>query len=167
MFMTKPAYNRGKGKAVAWLRDHAAYDGDECLIWPFSRIPEGYGMFGYLGELLYAHRFMCEIVHGPAPSKKHQAAHSCGNGHEGCVNQNHLSWKDKFGNAQDRVKHGNQSKAGRVRNILTLTDVSEILAFKGKVSQYLLAPIYGVSRETISAIHTGRDGRVKSFNARS
>ncbi len=67
-----------KGKCVEWLREHVAHEGDECLIWPFARNPEkGYGTLGYLGHIHYAHRFMCALVHGPAPKGKPQATHSC------------------------------------------------------------------------------------------
>lgn len=31
---------RGEGEAVKWLRDHADYDGDECLIFPFYLNPD-------------------------------------------------------------------------------------------------------------------------------
>lgn len=86
---------RGEGKTIKWLRAHTDYSHDWCLIWPFVSKLHGYGQFGYLGKNYYAHRFMCELAHGPAPSPLHEAAHSCGRGHEGCVNPQHLSWKTK------------------------------------------------------------------------
>src|SRR3990167_5821208 len=86
-------YNYGKGKAAAWLRAHADYHGDDCLIWPFARKQDGRGQIGYEGETYGAHEFMCILVNGPAPSPIHETAHSCGNGHGGCVNPKHLSWK--------------------------------------------------------------------------
>lgn len=49
---------------------------------------------------------MCQKAHGDPPSPKHDAAHSCGRGHEGCVNPNHLSWKTKKQNQADRITHG-------------------------------------------------------------
>lgn len=152
-----PATKRGEGRAIKFLQNNLAYQGDDCLIWPYCRNPgTGYGMLGHLGKMLYAHRFMCELAHGPAPSPKHYATHSCGMGHEGCVNPRHLKWDTPTGNAMDRLAHGNNNKPGRKRNKLTKTQVDEIRAWKGHISQYLLAPIYGVSRETISSIHTGR-----------
>jgi hypothetical protein len=136
------AWNRGKGAAVAWLRAHAAHQGDECLTWPFSRIGKGYGSFGYLRKQLYAHRFMCELVHGPAPSPQHQAAHSCGKGHEGCVNPRHLSWKTNSENQLDRSAHGNREP--KRRTILTVEQVTTIRALKGHKTQREIADMFGV-----------------------
>ena len=154
--MTTSNPRRGEGKAAKFLHDHVFYAGDACLIWPFSTMPTGYGSLGYLGRVHYAHRFMCELVHGPAPTPKHYASHHCGNGHKGCVHPRHLAWKTPYDNAIDRLKHGNNQKAGRVRDKLTTEQASEIHALKGVMTQYELAALYKVSRETISSIHTGR-----------
>lgn len=86
--------NKGKGKVAQWLREHASHTGLNCLAYPFFRNQwTGYAQFGFEGKMLYAHRFMCELKNGPAPSDKHHAAHTCGNGHMGCVNPMHLAWK--------------------------------------------------------------------------
>jgi hypothetical protein len=63
-------------------------------------------MLGYLGDTLYAHRLMCQLAHGDPPTPDHIAAHSCGRGHEGCVNPNHLSWKTYSENELDKRVHG-------------------------------------------------------------
>jgi len=149
---------KGEGAGVKFLRDNVLYAGDSCLVWPLSRHPTGYGTLGYLGKIHYAHRFMCELVHGPAPTPKHFASHHCGNGHKGCVHPRHLAWKTPSGNAIDRVKHGNNwPKGHRVKySKLNKEKASEIRALKGFVTQYELATLYGVSRETVSHIHCGR-----------
>ena len=152
------AHNKGKGKAVRWLRDHVSYDGNDCLIWPFS-ISRGYGMFGYLGEILCAHRFMCELVHGPAPTPKHETAHSCGNGHKACVHPKHVSWKLPVDNAADRKAHGTSgwpSSRGGKRYKLTAEQVAEIRAMRGKATSDELGQTYGVAQTTIVEIWNGR-----------
>lgn len=150
-------WNRGKGKVVAWLRENASHVGQNCLKYPFPIDPKlGYALFGLNGKLLYAHRFMCELKNGPAPSPKHEAAHTCGNAHMGCINPNHLEWKTRVGNAQDRKRHGNyQDRKGKPRFVLTLEQVEEIKSLKGIETQFTLAERFGVSRQTISGIHTG------------
>lgn len=141
----------GKGKVVAWLREHASYDSDNCLIFPFSRNAEtGYGTFGYLGKMPYAHRFMCELIHGPAPADRPYCAHSCGKGHEGCVNPKHLSWKSVRDNLLDRREHGTvryntHGKFGRLGDY----EIAMIRALKGIATQSQLAALFGVKRPAI------------------
>lgn len=143
--MAHPAYNKGKGKAVAWLREHVTYAGDSCLIWPFARITtKGYGTFGYNGRSHYAHRFMCELVNGPPPTKRHQAGHTCGLGHEGCVHPLHLKWKTNAQNQRDRRTHGTSNKSGRAKRLLTFGQIAEIRALKGRETQRSLANRFGV-----------------------
>lgn len=150
--------NKGKGKSAAWLFEHAGHSGKNCLKWPFpySKLV-GYPQFGYHGKVLYAHRFMCELKNGAPPSPKSEAAHTCGNAHMQCVNPNHLVWKTRKGNAEDRLAHGNyQDHVGMQHFRLRPAQVDEIRALKGIESQYALAERFGVSRCSISSIHTGR-----------
>lgn len=146
---------KGAGETARWLADHVGHQGDACLIWPFGRNPEtGYGQLGYKGKSFYAHRFMCELVHGQ-PQPKQYAVHSCGNGHEGCVNPRHLAWDSSAGNASDRVFHGRGTAPGASKAKLTQDLADQIRALKGHVSQYVIARDYGVSRENIARIHRG------------
>lgn len=150
-----PSPNSGKGLAVEFLRANVRYREARCLTWPYSRNEIGYGQFGYRGRQYKAHRFMCELAHGPAPSPRHQAAHSCGNGHLGCVNPNHLSWKTAGDNQAERTVHGTARKAGRPFSLLSEDQVAEIRSLKGKMTNTALAARFGVHRETIGNIVRG------------
>ena len=125
-------------------------------MWPFSTV-RGYGRFGYLGKGYYAHRFMCELAHGTPPSEDHQAAHSCGNGHMGCVNPRHLAWKTKSENQFDCRDHGTHAKtnAGN-RGKLTMQMADEIRALKGIKLQWQIAEEYKISESAVSDIWLGR-----------
>jgi hypothetical protein len=157
---------KGKGKAVQWLRDNVTYAGDGCLLsWPFYRHPKkGYGVFGYNGKLYHAPRFMCELVNGPPPNPKHEAAHSCGNALLGCLAPNHLSWKTPLENAADKQLHGTAAtRWGKqpTRYVLTADDVAKIRALEGAVTQRELANRFGVSENNIQLIlkrKTWKDG---------
>lgn len=152
--MPSGGQNRGKGKGVRWAREAATYAGDDCLIFPYARNAEtGYGTFGYLGKIQYAHRFVCELVHGPAPTEKHYATHSCGNGQGGCANPRHLAWDTSAGNADDRVFHGRNTGGGRRKLTQALAD--QIRALKGVRSQYVIAREFNISRENVARIHRG------------
>lgn len=144
---------KGKGRGVTFLHEHANYEGDDCLSWPLNRTG-GYGMFGLNGKLLYAHRYMCELVHGPAPADRPYCAHSCGKGHEGCVNPRHLSWKSVSGNLLDRREHGTvryntNGKNGRLGDY----EIAMIRALKGIATQAQLAALFGVKRPAIQYWH--------------
>jgi hypothetical protein len=92
------------GKLWAWLLVHRSFSGDHCLIWPFSRHQKGYPSQLTISGLNHrerATRVMCALVHGPAPTTKHQAAHSCHNGHLGCVHPQHLHWATGAENAAE------------------------------------------------------------------
>ncbi len=145
---------RGSGKAVAWLRARVGYQGDDCLIWPFC-LCSGYGHFGHEGENHYAHRFMCELVNGPPPTPFHEAAHSCGRGHLGCVSPIHLEWKTTSDNQLDRTLHGTRNIGGP-RGKITFEQAEEIRALKGQKTQQEIAAMFGISRSQVSWIMTGK-----------
>lgn len=148
---------KGNGKTIQWLRDHVGYDADYCLVWPFYRNPNGYGQMGYLGEPYYAHRMMCTLAHGEPPTPQHEAAHSCGNGHGGCCNPKHLSWKTISENLLDCAAHGTQARSFHgSKGRLTEEQVEGIRALRGKKTQMEIADIFGVSAPTVRDIFLGR-----------
>lgn len=140
------------GAPLSWVKEVALpFSGDECLAWPFSRTTYGYGEMRLSGRAVGAHRYICEASHGPAPSSQHQAAHSCGNGHLGCVNWRHISWKTPAENAADRAEHGTQVRGeDHPLSKLTEEDVLEIRTLTGIQTQRELAERFNVS---ITAVH--------------
>src|SRR4029077_17580108 len=146
--MTNPR-TKGRGKNALWLKAHVAHDGDECLIWPFCRKQDGRGQIGYEGRLYGAHELMCIFVNGPKPTPKHETAHSCGNGHNGCVHPRHVSWKTPTENHQDTIRHGH---ARKYEKKLTDEQAAEIRSLKGIETQAALAVRFAVSNTTIAEI---------------
>lgn len=144
-----------------WLQAHVAHDGDECLIWPKFKEPEkGYGRvavpkgtFGCKGKIAWAHRTMCWLAHGAPPTLKHQASHSCHNGHLGCVNPRHLRWQTQSENILENVAAGRHfgSPYGR-KGKLKPQQVLEIRAAWPRVTQRELAAKYGTHVENIGKI---------------
>lgn len=134
-----------------------AYDGDECLTWPYQRDSHGYGRFdSEQGETRLVSRQVCEAVHGPAPSPDHEAAHSCGRGDKACVTKRHLSWKTKTENEADKLVHGTAPRGER-HGMAKLTN-EQVFEIKrsSSVPLPILAERYGVSRTLICAIRKGR-----------
>lgn len=133
------------------------YDGDDCLIWPFSRTPGGYGQIRVNGKTGYVTRLICQEMFGPPPSPKHHAAHSCGNGSKGCCTKRHLRWASPAENIQDKFKHGTIIKGEAVAaSKLTVDQVRHIKSFKGVLTQMEIAAYFGVSQTNISQIFLGK-----------
>lgn len=146
--VTVPNYRKGKGKAFAWMQAHVAYEGDECLTWPFSRDGRvGRGRIQHNGKQAWAHRFMCELAHGPAPTPKHQAGHNCGKGHEGCVNPRHLEWKTNAQNQLDRAAHGTVMRKWTKK--LTAAQGEQMRALRPTKTIVELAKMFGCSFGTV------------------
>lgn len=157
-----------KGEARRYYEDVVLrFEGDECLIWPFSRGGFGYGQVDLpTPGSRYVHRRACEAIYGPAPSDQHEAAHSCGNGAGGCCNPTHLRWATRTENQNDRVEHGTSNR-GSKHGMSKLDDatVVQILAAKGTGSQREIGLRFGVSQAAVSMIFSGdRWGWLSSAN---
>lgn len=144
-----------------WLHAHVNYNGPDCLIWPFSRQPTGYGAFSDRStgerETHYAHRYMCELVNGAPPDPIYEAAHSCGRGNDGCVDPRHLSWKTISENARDCRAHGTEKRnRWGWKGKMTRRQVDEIWSLKSRETQAVIAAKMNVSPSTVRDIFLGR-----------
>ena len=123
----------------------------ECCIWPFN-LSRGYGAFD---EKRAAHRYVCELTHGPAPSSNHDAAHTCGI--PSCVNPLHIVWKTKKANCADKLVHDTHSRGERGHGSkLTNEQAAEIRRRSSGMSDRALAREYGVSHAAIWLIRHGK-----------
>lgn len=133
------------------------FKGGDCLPWPYACDPQGRGRIRLNGKTVLVSRAVCEAVNGLPPSPKHEAAHSCGNGHEGCCNPTHLSWKTSAENKADMLTHGTAVRGERHGNAkITEETAREILALKGTMLQREIAELFGIDRRHVNRIHTGK-----------
>ena len=102
--MSKPGPARGSGRGVNFLRAAIEADTDECILWPFYRMKNGYGQVSLHDGSHLAHRTVCIVAHGEPPQGKPQAAHHCGQ--RACVNPNHIRWASQTENEADKFSHG-------------------------------------------------------------
>lgn len=137
---------------LPWLLDNVAHEGDDCLIWPFNRNDRGYGQLSMGGKIQRAHRVMCELVHGKPPTSKHQASHSCGNGHLGCVHPKHLRWATNSENQLERWRvHGRRAhNTGGPKGIISPANAKKLMASYGKISIDDAAKEYGIKRGAVN-----------------
>ena len=101
------------------------------------------------GKRRTAYSVVLELHSGERP-KKLMATHSCDD--QICCNPYHLSWnthQKNMNDMKDRERHGIPK---------TVVRAIRKLRSEGK-SQQSIADLYGISRETVSAIDTGRSKR--------
>lgn len=140
---------------IRWIEAHVDEPDGPCLIWPFSRADGGRGYVYFGGRRIPAPRAMCIMAHGEPPSPGLHAAHSCGNGHLGCMHPKHLRWATPVENAADTLIHGTRVRGMMTPNsILSEDQVREIRASSEKGVR--LAERHGVSQSTICCIRKGR-----------
>ena len=135
-----------------------AYEGEDCLVWPYYGAGNGaYALIYWGGKLQLVHRLVCEAINGPAPTSGHQAAHLCGNGHLGCVSPRHLTWKTKSENQMDKLTHGTMAHGDRnAKSKLTADSVCQIRQLSGRLSQRELGKMFGVSQTAIGSVLRGK-----------
>jgi hypothetical protein len=132
-----------------------SYTGEDCLIWPYARDSNGYGQLRKDGTVYYVARLVCEVAHGAPPTPEHEAAHSCGKGHEACCAKSHLRWATVVDNHADKKIHGTYKNPPIVAK-LTPSDVLAIRDLKGRMTQREIAKMFGVQHAAIGCIHRGK-----------
>ncbi len=127
----------------------------ECVTWPFSRDRKGYGKIWWEGRCVGAHTIVCAQKHGPRPSEEHHAAHTCNQGHSGCVNPEHLLWKHRRLNLSlDKLSAGTTRPGEKHPSAkLSDADVNHILTCGERGID--LAAKFNVAQSTISMIRRG------------
>lgn len=145
------------GEAIAWLKAHVGFSREECLPWPFARSNGGRGKIKIDGREEGAHRAMCRLAHGNPERDELEAAHSCGKGHEGCVNPKHLRWATRQENVADKFTHGTTLRGEMSPGAkLTADDVMAIKSMAAnKFSQSEIATTYGIHQSMVSKILSG------------
>lgn len=144
-----------RGEKLEWLRSHVAFDGPNCLIFPFTK--ERYGKINVDGRQTTASRMMCTLAHGEPPTPDHEAAHLCGNGHIACVHPRHLEWKTPVENQADRVAHDTHVRGERCKTSkLKVGQVRVIRSLQGKETSGQVAKRFDVNKSAIKAIWTRR-----------
>lgn len=140
-----------ESQSTRWLQEHLDYPHDWCcLIWPFARKGGGYVAIG--GEGILVHRLVCEHRNGPAPTPEHHAAHSCGRGHDGCVNQWHLNWRTPSENQLERFEqHGIEP-----RSKINSEQAAKIRDLKGFATSDTIAMMFGISESNVRLIQAGK-----------
>jgi len=141
------------------------YEGDDCLIWPYGKTGLGYAQVAVDRKKKLVCRLICELLYGPPPTEKHQAAHSCGNGLKGCCNPKHLRWATASENMQDQIAHGTTAKGERNGNAkLTEAKVAQIRELAGKMAQRKIVEAVGTSQCNVWRVIHGQTWAGNAFS---
>jgi hypothetical protein len=121
---------------------------------------EGYCIVGLWSDgrtvTFQVHRLVCDAFHGPAPSRRHQAAH--GNGDKTDNRATNLRWATPRENASDKERHGTVVR-GEAHPFSKLTDAA-VLEIRGAPNGQCgrLAAKYGVLRTHVSRLRSKTRG---------
>lgn len=146
-----------RGTARAFIEAAIAGDTSACVLWPFSTrrgstSQSRYGKLQIEKRTRQAHRYVCEMAHGPAPNPGMDAAHLCGVSL--CINWRHLTWATKKENHRHRLFHGTEGRGEKhPRARLRESDIRAIreMATTGK-SRRAIAQQFGVTEEHANLI---------------
>lgn len=153
------------GEPLRWIEDHANYQGEDCIRWPFSMTEDGPSTIVFEWRHVTAGRVMCILAHGSPPTPEHETAHSCGNGHLGCMNRRHLRWATAQENQLDAIKHGTQTglRYFGSAHFMAKLDEEKVRTISALMHTGLgnaeIARRFGVEPSTISSIRRGRTWR--------
>lgn len=147
---------RAKRDEIAkFLKVAIEYSGDDCLIWPYYRRENGYPQMTNLGKKTSPSITVCKAIHGDQPSARHEVAHSCGNGHLGCVSGKHVRWATPKENNADKIVHGTLNRGERNGQAkLTKTEVHSIRLLHGLfgMSHRELGRQFGIAQGNVTQI---------------
>lgn len=125
----------------------------DCIRWPFSMMPSGYGVLNYEGRVQNAHRIVHRLATGE--NKALDVAHSCGN--RWCVNPDHLRWATRSQNMQDKVGHGTHARGEKSpRSKMSNKKARAIASDLGCLSHKDIAQKHGVKVWIVADISAGR-----------
>lgn len=119
----------------------------DCWVWTGAvndRNRPSYGRIRIDGRTRYTHRLSWEMHHGPVPAGM-EVCHTCDN--PPCVRPDHLFLGTTSDNQQDACRKGRNRRRLNPGAVLIIRE----LADRG-VTGRAMAPVFGVSEQTISMI---------------
>lgn len=142
----KPAFAR------SFLEAALSSTTDLCIVWPYSLTSTGYPQITIAGKIKKVCRYVCEQVHGPAPSdQRYVAAHAPQECHNPkCINPKHLRWATYSQNEADKHLDGTVTE---YYSSLSKLEVADVYAIRNSTeSTKVLARRYCVSIVTVQRI---------------
>ena len=130
----------------------AAQNTSQCIIWPYKKTSNKYGLVGFLGRSMSAHRAVLILKTGVIQSLGMEASHNpnlCNN--KLCVNPAHLRWASHAENISDKKIAGTEL-TGELNPQSKLTEHQVRQILKDTRTDRDAAKDYGVSPSTIGRV---------------
>ena len=127
-------------------------DKDGCWLWNGSERSSGYGQFWANGKPVSAHRYSWGITYGPIPKGK-CVCHKCDTPR--CVRPEHLFVGTMAENNADKAMKNRAARLVGEQNpmtVLTVEDVKAIRSLNGKMTQRMIANMFGVAQGHVHRI---------------
>jgi len=134
-----------------WTKVDKSAGPDACWPWTGAITTHRYGCVQFYRRVLGAHKVAYLLAHGPVPDGL-QIRHSCDN--PPCCNPAHLSLGTRKDNAADKVARGRTPKT--MTKFLTVEQVREIRAARGRLSSGDIAKQYGITQSYAFTIWAGK-----------
>jgi hypothetical protein len=117
-------YSQNKAGTKEYISENSEIDINGCWIWVRAKDKKGYGISGFKGKLIYAHRLSYLTFVGEIPNNLF-VLHNCDN--PACVNHKHLFLGTNQDNMKDMVNKNRQAKGeNNGRSKLVQEEVDEI-----------------------------------------
>lgn len=147
--------DRAMSLEAAFLKHSGSPNDDGCIEWGGALTRMGYPRFRRTGVDHLMHRYAWERVNGPIPDGL-VVRHACDN--PPCVNIEHLSIGTNADNTRDAIERDRLRKGQEHTNSrLTNAEALAIFKLRGIETAKTIAAMYGVSHQTVYAIHSGRN----------
>jgi hypothetical protein len=133
--------------------------GLDCWFWTGNKNRDDYGVFGWGGVNVLAHRWFYEECVGPIP-RKTVLMHTCDN--PSCVNPAHLSIGTHSKNRRDTISKNRHAKGESMPTAKLTEDAVRDIRNRyaaGDANQPQLAKEYCVDQTLISHVVTGKSWR--------
>ena len=138
-----------------WAKVKRGEGADSCWEWDAGTDRDGYGVFSFRGEWIYAHRFAHVAFCDPVPAGL-LVCHHCDN--PKCVRPDHLFLGTHGDNHADRGRKHRQARGAKCHT--TKLNPAKVLAIRAGhgagQSQRQLAAVFGVARNSIRCILSGK-----------
>jgi hypothetical protein len=151
----------GWGEARQWIENVLSADAGDCIVYPFSRDQSGYGHAHIDGKYVGVHAYVLKRTQGHKPTPAHEACHTCGNGHLGCVHPKHLYWGTRSQNIADAIAAGTWNhpvRFGEAASAAKYSDeqISEVRRLRaGGMTQVAISKVTSISQAHVSRILAG------------